>query len=139
MVIYLLALSFTSISTLHIVQRPQVIFPFIELVKNLLENIIGGNSVKQGHARTDLHCVKSAKYLNNILIRMYQQSLCDCSQPFVQNWMIQICLSLIVPADTIILCIIAVSEDGQLREYIPYPMRTLSSVFHFLQCQLITV
>ena len=105
-----------------------------ECIQNFLKHIIRTYSIEEIHRGVELHHINSASHdVFDVLTLVEQERLAAFTESFTQNLMFNIGSSFTLAIQTIVVCVVAMTESLLLWKDIPYPMALLSVCLQFSQ------
>ena len=109
-----------------------------ECIQNFLKHIIRTYSIEEIHRGVELHHINSASHdVFDVLTLMEQERLAAFTESGTQNFMFNIGSGFTLAIQTIVVCVVAMTESFLLWKDIPYPMALLSSFLQFSQSLVI--
>ena len=103
-----------------------------ECIQYFLKHIIRTHSIEEIHRGVELHHVNSASHdVFDVLTLVEQERLAAFTESFTQDFMFNIGSGFTLAIQTIVICVVAMTESFLLWKDIPYPMALLSSFLQF--------
>ena len=105
-----------------------------ENIQYFLKHIIRTHSIEEIHRGVELHHVNSASHdVFDVLTLVEQERLAAFTESVPQNLMFNIGSGFTLTIQTIVVCVVAMTESLLLWEDIPDPMASLSPFLQFSQ------